>query len=300
MTTILKIFNYSKKYLSKYWFIEVFKIFSGQKRLHSKILNILGFQPLRAWIAFKIKEKNKKLIIVDISKSIQTQMNENGYVKIENALKDNQEFTDLRKECKNAFENHPSRNYVDNKDACYIWIKLNPKELIYYPKIKRFLNSDLMNLFHNMSIYNQCQKIRFNEISINLHRVWTKKGVAKESNQELHTDIFYPSTKGWLYLDNVNNNEGPLVYVPKSNRIDSWRLKFEYKSSLFSHNQSGSWRLPKEDFKYQFNNEKSFSVKSNTMIIADTMGFHRRGETIDDRPRDTIHFYIRKSPFNFY
>ena len=300
MITLFKIFNHIKEYISKFWFVEIFKIFSGQKKLHSKILNLLGFQPFRVWLAYKVKEKNKKSIIVNIPDSIKNQMNENGFVKIEDAIKDTQYFTDLRKECKNAFENHPSRNYVDDKDAGYIWINLNSVDLRYYPKIENFINSELMDLFHNMSIYNQCQRISFNEISINLHRVWTKKGFKKERNQELHTDIFYPSTKGWLYLDDVNNGEGPLVYVPKSNKIDSWRLKFEYKSSLFSNNNSGSWRITNKELNAQFNKEENLTVKSNTMIIADTNGFHRRGDTVNNKPRDTLHFFIRKSPFNFY
>tara|TARA_B100002051_G_C16732371_1_gene639053 strand:- start:531 stop:1433 length:903 start_codon:yes stop_codon:yes gene_type:complete len=300
MKTLFKIFNYTKEYVLKFWFVEIFKIFSDQKKLHSKILNLLGVQPFRTWIAHKIKERNQRFVIIDMPKNMKAQMEENGYVKIERALKKNQQFFDLRKECKNAFDNHPNRNYVDDKDASYIWINLDSKELKYYPRIKEFLHSDLMELFYNMSIYNQSQRISFNEISINLHRVWTKKGFSRESNQKLHTDIFFPSTKGWLYLDDVKNNEGPLVYVPKSNKIDFWRLKFEYKSSLFSNNDSGSWRITEKELKTQFKNEKILDVKSNTMIIADTMGFHRRGDTIDDKPRDTIHFYIRKSPFKFY
>ena len=49
----------------------------------------------------------------------------------------------------------------------------------------------------------------FNEINIILHRVWTKKGFSKESNQN-YIQIFFPSTKGWLYLDDVKKDEGPL------------------------------------------------------------------------------------------
>ena len=300
MKILSKIYNYARKYVSKFWFVEIFKIFSDQKKLHSKILNVLGAEPFRAWIAHKIKEKNQRLISVDIPKNMKAQMDENGYVKIERALKEDQRFFDLRKECKKAFDNHPNRNFVDDKDACYIWIKLDSRELNYYPRIKEFLHSDLMELFYNVSIYNQSQRISFNDISINLHRVWTKKGFSKERNQKLHTDIFFPSTKGWFYLDDVKKDEGPLVYVPKSNKIDFWRLKFEYKSSLFKNNESGSWRITEKELNTQFKNEKLLDVNINTMIIADTMGFHRRGDTIDDKPRDTIYFYIRKSPFNFY
>jgi hypothetical protein len=45
---------------------------------------------------------------------------------------------------------------------------------------------------------------------------------------------------------------------------------------------------------------KYLVVKKNTLIIADTMGFHRRGDVDNNKPRDTIHFSVRKSPFKFY
>ena len=96
MKTLFKIFNYMKNYVSKFWFIEIFKIFSDQKKLHSKILNVLGVQPFRAWIAHKIKERNQRLVIVDIPKNMRAQMDESGYVRIER-IKENQKFFDLTK-----------------------------------------------------------------------------------------------------------------------------------------------------------------------------------------------------------
>ena len=300
MITILKIFKYLVNFFSKYWFVEIFKIFSQRKRLYSFTLNVFGFQSFRTWIAYKIKEINQKKVIVDIPNDLKFLIDENGYIKFEKAIKDKKQFIDLRRECKHALDNHPNRNYVDDKDAGYIWVRLLSNELESYPAIRKFLLSDLADLFFNLSIYNQCQKISFDEIEFNLHRVWTQKGYEKERNQELHTDIFHPSTKGWLYLDDVNYDDGPLVFVPQSNRIDSWRLKFEYKSSLLSKKSSGSWRITKKDFNKKFNNEEYFVVKKNTMIVADTMGFHRRGDVDNYKPRDSIHFSVRKSPFIFY
>ena len=63
------------------------------------------------------------------------------------------------------------------------------------------------------------------------------------------------------------------MYVPKSNNIDFWRLNFEYKSSLFKNNESGSWRITENELNPQFKNEKILDVNSNTMIIADTRDF---------------------------
>ncbi|MDC0480055.1 hypothetical protein OAN76_01060 [Candidatus Marinimicrobia bacterium] len=300
MITILKIYKYLVNFFSKYWFVEIFKIFSQRKRLYSFTLNLLGFQSFRTWIAYKIKEINQKKVIVVIPNDLKFLIDENGYIKFEKAIKDKKQFIDLRRECKHALDNHPNRNYVDDKDAGYIWVRLLSNELESYPAIRKFLLSDLADLFFNLSIYNQCQKISFDEIEFNLHRVWTQKGYEKERNQELHTDIFHPSTKGWLFLDDINYNDGPLVFVPQSNRIDPWRLKFEYKSSLLSKKSSGSWRITKKDFNKKFNKEEHFVVKKNTMIVADTMGFHRRGDVDNYKPRDSIHFSVRKSPFSFF
>ena len=300
LISIIKIFKYLGNFFKKFWFVEIFNIFSQRKRLYSLTLNVLGFQPFRTWIAYKIKEINQNKVILDIPSDIKSQINEKGFIKIEKAVKDNKQFIDLREECKHAFENHPNRNYVDDIDAGYIWVSLDTNELTSYPAIRKFILSDLMDLFYKLSVYNQCQKISFDEIEINLHRVWTQKGYEKEQNQELHTDTFHPSTKGWLYLDDVDYDDGPLVFVPQSNRIDFWRLKFEYKSSLLSKKSSGSWRITKKDFNKKFNNEESLVVKKNTMIIADTMGFHRRGNVDNNKPRDTIYFSVRKSLFIFY
>jgi len=293
-------FKYLGNFFSNFWFVEIFKIFSPRKRLYSFSLNVLGFQPFRTWIAYKIKKINKKKVIVDIPNDLKTLIDVIGYIKIEKAINDKKQFNDLRRECKHALDNHPNRNYVDDKDVGYIWVHLSSNSLGSYPAIRKFILSDLADLFFNLSIYNQCQKISFDEISFNLHRVWTQKGYQKEQNQELHTDTFHPSTKGWLYLDDVDYDDGPLVFIPQSNKADFWRLKFEYQSSLLSKKSSGSWRITKKDFNKKFNNEEYLVVKKNTMIIADTMGFHRRGDADNNKPRDTIHFSVRKSPFKFY
>ncbi len=128
MKILFKIFNYTREYVSKFWFVEIFKIFSDQKKLHSKILNVLGVQPFIAWIAHKIKERNQRLVIVDIPKNMRAQMEESGYARIERAIKGNQQFFDLRRECKNAFDNHPNRNYVDDKprDTIHFYIRKSP------------------------------------------------------------------------------------------------------------------------------------------------------------------------------
>ena len=42
---------------------------------------------------------------------------------------------------------------------------------------------------------------------------------------------------------------------------------------------------------------KEFIVNENTCVIADTIGFHRRGDAKEGYIRDSIFFTVRKSPF---
>ena len=40
------------------------------------------------------------------------------------------------------------------------------------------------------------------------------------------------------------------------------------------------------------------AVPANTLVLADTVGFHRRGQAQDERPRRAIYVYMRTNPFN--
>ena len=39
-------------------------------------------------------------------------------------------------------------------------------------------------------------------------------------------------------------------------------------------------------------------VKANTLVLADTQGFHCRGEALDGRERSAIYVFMRTNPFN--
>ena len=133
-------------------------------------------------------------------------------------------------------------------------------------------------------------------MNVILHRVVTDQEADKDENQDMHVDTFHSTTKGWLYLDDVELKDGPLTYLKGSNVIDKWRLKFEYRNSL-KFDSAGSWRISQDESETIFGPEQKFTVPENTLVIADTMGFHRRGDAEKGVSRDTIHFSARKSPF---
>ncbi len=126
-----------------------------------------------------------------------------------------------------------------------------------------------------------------------------------DPQKSTHSDTFHPTLKGWLFLDDVDVARGPLNYVPGSHRLTRKRLAWEHgqsleaRSSTDPHVAAGSFRAGPEDLQAMGLPEPvALAVAANTLILADTSGFHRRGEAMDERPRRAVYFWMRTNPFN--
>lgn len=116
-----------------------------------------------------------------------------------------------------------------------------------------------------------------------------------DPESELHTDIFFHTHKAWLYLDDVQIEHGPLVVAPGSHRLDSKRLKWEYRESV-SRNR-GSRRIGAAEMADRGLQEKPICVPANTLVVANTHGYHRRHEGVDGATRRAIQMTFRYQPF---
>jgi len=276
--------------------VQVFKIFTTEKKNKSTLLNILGVQPLRTFIAYRLQSRKRVSLDIALPQNTKQMIDQNGYLKLDDFI-DSNDFVDLKRDCKHAFENHPNRNIVNEISVNYVWVPITKERMVEYQAISKFLVSKQLEFITEFASYNQGQKLSTEDIELYLHRVWTSDGYKNEPNQMMHVDTFHSSTKGWIYLDDVGKDEGPLNYLPKSNCIDSWRLGFEYRSSILQKQCSGSWRIEDSEWKKKYGSQKEFIVKENTCVIADTIGFHRRGDAKQGIKRDSIFFSVRKSPF---
>jgi hypothetical protein len=120
----------------------------------------------------------------------------------------------------------------------------------------------------------------------------------------LHSDTFHPTAKAWLFLDDVGEDDGPFAYVPASHRLTPRRLAWEREQSLSAARSSdrmhseGSFRATEEDLSAMgLSPPVRLAVPANTLIIADTSGFHRR--TPSHRPTRRVELYatLRRTPF---
>jgi hypothetical protein len=121
---------------------------------------------------------------------------------------------------------------------------------------------------------------------------------------EVHADTFHPTAKMWFFLQDVGDDDGPFMYVPGSHRLTPGRLEWEYRTSLTAredkrhHHAHGSFRVrPDELAAMGFPQPRRMTVKANTVVIADTFGFHARTPSPKPTLRMEVHAYLRQAPF---
>ena len=120
----------------------------------------------------------------------------------------------------------------------------------------------------------------------------------------LHADTFHPTVKAWLFLTDVAEDAGPFTYVPGSHRLTAARLAWEQRMSLLARDSAntetrqGSFRIDPADLPaLGLPPPRAFAVPANTLIVADTFGFHARGPSADQSLRVEIWAYGRRIPF---
>lgn len=126
----------------------------------------------------------------------------------------------------------------------------------------------------------------------------------RDPQTAMHADTFHATAKYWLFLHDVGEEDGPFIYTPGSHRLTPERLEWEYEQSLGArdetrrHHALGSFRIgPAQAKALGYGEPRRVAVPGNTLVVADTYGFHSRAPS--DRPtvRTEIHGNLRRNPF---
>jgi Phytanoyl-CoA dioxygenase (PhyH) len=124
----------------------------------------------------------------------------------------------------------------------------------------------------------------------------------------LHADVHYSSGKAWLYLNDIDESNGAFVYAKGSKRMTLARLAHEYDASvrhakakrdktLFSETPACLVRMPTErQLRGMKIEETVISGKANTLVFADVMGFHKRGEFEEGCRREQVQIRFMDRP----
>jgi hypothetical protein len=127
---------------------------------------------------------------------------------------------------------------------------------------------------------------------------------AADPQRDLHTDTFHPTVKAWLFLTDVTQDAMPFVYVPGSHRLTPQRLQWERRMSIRASQRTGQpeTRLVRaisadELAELGLPQPELISAPANTLVVADTFGFHARGASAQPTTRVEIWAFGRRNPF---
>lgn len=127
----------------------------------------------------------------------------------------------------------------------------------------------------------------------------------RDPQRDLHRDTFFSAMKFWLFLRPVTAAEGPFQYVPGSHRLTPERLAWEQAeaekiiaSGGQDPNAGGSFRIGPEMLSaMNLPPPVSCTCAANTLVIANTLGFHARGRAEPGSQRLTLYGWRRPFPF---
>jgi hypothetical protein len=120
----------------------------------------------------------------------------------------------------------------------------------------------------------------------------------------LHADTFHPCAKLWLFLTDVGEEDGPFAFVPGGHRLTPERLAWEHRQSLTArddprrHHALGSFRIAPADLAaLGYDAPRRITVRANTLVVANTYGFHNRAPSPKRTVRVELHGGLRRNPF---
>ncbi len=139
-----------------------------------------------------------------------------------------------------------------------------------------------------------------------LHIVMTDPGSKKRADPQtaFHSDTFHQTAKSWFFLYDIDDAEGPFTYIPGSHRLTEERLNWEREQSLVAAESKnklharGSFRLRTDELsRLNYPQATRFAVPGNTLVVADTHGFHARASSERPSVRVGIYGSLRRNPF---
>ncbi len=289
----------NKLLMTPWWILQIFtqtKSFKKNPILGSPWLNRMGLHLLRVLIAFGIMRFRMFLLSGGIKAEHKKSFYQNGFILIHDLLPEDQ-FKHLKEEVYTA---KGEVRECTQGDTLTHRILLDEAALSGLPQCAAALDhAYLVKLLKFASGKN------YRPIS----HIQTIKNHFVDGNPDpqknLHTDTFHPTMKSWFFLDDVDESNGPFTYVPGSNRLTLARLKWEYRKStevangtdLYSAN--GSFRVSKDDLhEMGLPAPASLKVPANTLVVANTHGFHCRGKANKRSTRTELWTISRNSPFN--
>ncbi len=271
------------------------KSFRDNPIIGSSALNRDGLHVTRIRIAHRMAQWRRKRLARQLDPADLAAFQRDGYI-----LKHEFLATDVFAALQASVLAHraPARETVQG-DTITRRIALDPASLAHLPEARKLLRDPrwlgLIRYVASSAV----------EPLVYVQTIFSQiRDAAPDPQTDLHADTFHPSVKAWFFLTDVAVDEGPFVYVPGSHRPTARRLVWERTLSIGAASGAdvlsarGSPRIRADELaRLGYGPPRMFAVPANTLIIADTFGFHARGPSVRPNTRIEIWAYGRRNPF---
>jgi hypothetical protein len=280
------------------WVIQIFttaKSFRDNPVIGNPVLNCLGLHILRVRMAHAVMRLRWWMLAPLISEDQRQQFHRDGFLVIRNFLPA-QHFQQLQQELRKC--QGPVRECVQG-DTLTLRVLLDAPALRSLPACRALLRRrDFLNL----------TRFCAGTLRTPMYFIQSVKNAyvpgAADPQKTLHSDTFHPTMKAWLFVEDVEEAQGAFTYVPGSHLPSRGRLAWEYEQSVACsrHNNrysaKGSLRLEAADLVAMgLPQPVALAVPANTLVIANTHGFHCRGLAAGKCSRLEIYASSRTNPF---
>ena len=270
------------------------KSFVDNPLLGSPSLNRLGLHAARLRIAHRLAWRRRRRLARFVDAADRAAFDRDGYVERRNFLPRDQ-FERLREQ---VFTRPAPARETTQGNTVTRRIPLDPAYLRAVPALGALrAHPDWRGLTRYVASFDS-------EPLTYIQSIFTGRVIGDADPQTvLHADTFQPTMKAWLFLTDVDEDDGPFAYVPGSHRLSAQRLAWERTRSISatSADQLSARGSPRIDVAaldaLGLPPPRRFAVPANTLIVADTFGFHQRVPARRASTRVEIWGYTRRNPF---
>lgn len=260
--------------------------FSGYYVVENVLLNILGAQAFR-YIVASMSLTIRRWLYTGTPNVYDKELRQNGFCVLREFLSETDKSIVLKEFEKNLANAEHSFEDGSTKVVRQTVSNLNNIENI---RSRVIFNEALVNLVE------KAEARRYTVKEVWLDKICNGDPETSDSQKQFHTDNFYTTHKVWYFLDDVNLSDGPLTIAKGTSRFSIIRLVFEYMQSVTYRSKNYAWRPNKFWRRLLAVRPHPVIVPANSLVVANTHAFHKRGDAEQGTTRRQVHFRIRINP----